>query len=348
MTLVSDCAELRGEVELHRRLAALYAAITSGQLSRNPLTGVVEAAARALDGEAGVLMVDDDHGRWHVSAAWNMPIPAARREWSRIADAAIAKHRLVATDGHQQRLGEDSLRRGAAATVLAIPLSADGAAGSCLLLSYDTPRCFAPAEVELVGQVAAGVRSALENALVFEQQQAIAATLQESLRHPLPHVPQLELGRVAQGAEQPAFVGGDFSDVIVLDDAHVSVLIGDVGGRGVSAAVLAETVRAAMSAFSLLDPSPAFVLSKANELLVRREGDAPFVTALSCLIDLGSGEVCCASAGHPAPVLLGESRCTYIEVPFGLPLGLQRGEYGGINVNLRTNEGLVFYTGWPQ
>ena len=67
---------------------------------------------------------------------------------------------------------------------------------------------------------------------------------------------------VMRAAHKAELVGGDFSDVFLLDEAHVAVLIGDVAGKGIRAAGLTETVRTAVRAFATIDASPAFVLQK--------------------------------------------------------------------------------------
>ena len=61
--------------------------------------------------------------------------------------------------------------------------------------------------------------------------------------------------------------------------SHVVVLIGDVAGKGVRAAGMTETVRSTVRAFAAIDPSPAFILGKTNELLLRYDPDEPHVTA---------------------------------------------------------------------
>ena len=73
---------------------------------------------------------------------------------------------------------------------------------------------------------------------------------------------------VAQAATGPELVGGDFSDVFVVDDTHVMALIGDVAGKGVRAAGHTETVRSVIRTLAVSDPSPASILGKTNELLL--------------------------------------------------------------------------------
>ena len=115
-------------------------------------------------------------------------------------------------------------------------------------------------------------------------------------------------------------MGGDFGDVFVLDDGQVVVLIGDVAGKGMEAAGLTETVRSTV-AFATIDASPAFVLGKTNELLLRHDPDGPHVTAFYCLLDPRTGHLAYASAGHPSPIHLGPHLCRPLAVRFGPPLG---------------------------
>jgi sigma-B regulation protein RsbU (phosphoserine phosphatase) len=175
-------------------------------------------------------------------------------------------------------------------------------------------------------------------------QKRIATTLQENFIHPLPTVAGLELGMVALAATQPEFVGGDFSDVFVADDSHVVALIGDVAGKGVRAAGHTETVRSTVRAFAAIDPSPAFILAKTNELLLRYDPDEPHVTAFCAVLDPHTGHVSYASAGHPAPVHLGAFSARLLDVAFGPPLGSFERSYTSAHAMLTLEDYLVFYT----
>jgi PAS domain S-box-containing protein len=186
--------------------------------------------------------------------------------------------------------------------------------------------------------------AALENARLYEQQRTIATTLQQSLIHPLPAVAGLELGLVARTANEPELVGGDFSDVFLLRDGRVAVLIGDVIGKGVRAAGLTETVRSAVRAVADFEASPAAILGRTNELLQRYEPEEPLVTALLLVLDRGAASVHLASAGHPPPVHLGRGFCRLLDVPFGLPLGAFRRDYSTGRLTLAADDCLVLYT----
>jgi serine phosphatase RsbU (regulator of sigma subunit) len=148
----------------------------------------------------------------------------------------------------------------------------------------------------------------------------------------------------AQTAFEPELVGGDFRDVFAIDDTHVVVLIGDVAGKGVRAAGMTETVRAKIRAFATIDPSPAFVLSRTNDLLLRFDPDEPHVTAFLAVIDPHTGHLSYASAGHPAPVHLSASSSRTLEVPFCPPLGSFECAHSGAHAVLALEDYLVFYT----
>jgi hypothetical protein len=344
MTLLSDCAELAGEVELHRRLAEVYRVLTAGPASGALLPEVVAAASEALDCERSGLLVRDERGRWHWRLATGFrSLDDRDQELVDSAESACLLGTPVARDECGRRLAVEGLVRGLPAGVVTLPLPQGDGTAACLVLFYATPHCYAPAEVDLAKQVAAGVGSYLANLRLLEAQRAIATTLQKDLLHPLPRIPGLELGRASRVAEQEALLGGDFSDVL-FDENHAGLLIGDVCGRGAEAAALTGTVRSALAALCLVDPDPAFVLTKTNELLLRRAGGERSVTVLLCTLDLDSGGLRCASAGHPAPLRVGPSRCEAIEVPFGLPLGLHRGIYASAQATLHPGEGLVLYT----
>ena len=186
-----------------------------------------------------------------------------------------------------------------------------------------------------------------ENASRFEEQRRIATALQENFIRPIPNVPGLEFGRVLETAREAELIGGDFSDVFFVDEAHVAVLIGDVAGKGIRAAGRTETVRTAVRAFAMIDPSPAFVLRKTNELLLsglEPPGESEFVTACLIVVDLRNGHVAYSSAGHPPLVHAGPFSCGRLETIHGVPLGSWPWDYVDGHVTLALGDYLVFYT----
>jgi PAS domain S-box-containing protein len=206
------------------------------------------------------------------------------------------------------------------------------------------PRSFSQTEVDFARQLGATVSLAVDNAHLYLEQQRIATTLQENFIHPLPAVAGLDLGMVAQPASAPELVGGDFSDVFVLDDSHVVALIGDVAGKGVRAAGHTETVRSTVRALAAVDRSPAFILGKTNELLLRFDPDEPLVTAFLAVLDTTTGHLIYASAGHLPPVHLSARPGRLLDVVFGTPLGSFECRYADSRAALTPGDYLVLYT----
>jgi serine phosphatase RsbU (regulator of sigma subunit) len=142
----------------------------------------------------------------------------------------------------------------------------------------------------------------------------------------------------------PELIGGDCYDVFELPGGLGVATIADGRGNGSEAAGRTETVRSATRAFASVDPSPAFILTKTNELLLQHGVDGELVTAFLLVLDVASGRVTCASAGHPVPVLIGPSSCELLTVPYGVPLGSFSQEMTEVDFWLTAGDCLVLYT----
>ena len=229
-------------------------------------------------------------------------------------------------------------------SVLAVPLLAREAVVGCLLFYGKNARVFGDSEIDFGRKLGATVSLALENARLYAAQQRIATTLQENFIHPPPEVAGLEFGIVSQTAYEPELIGGDFSEVFEVAGGRIAVLIGDVAGKGVKAAGLTETVRSMVRAFAAIEPSPAFILARTNEVLLRYDSAEPHVTAFLVVLDPQTGHALYASAGHPAPVHMSPSFCRPLEVAFGPPLLSFPSKYQEEHSRLSLEDYLLLYT----
>jgi phosphoserine phosphatase RsbU/P len=107
--------------------------------------------------------------------------------------------------------------------------------------------------------------------------------------------------------EPASSVAGDLYDFISLDHAGVGLLVADVAGHGVPAALIASMVKIAVSSQSRLADDPAAMLTALNETL-RREVRRAFVTATYLHFDVAQRSVAVSNAGHPAPLLLRDGK----------------------------------------
>jgi serine phosphatase RsbU (regulator of sigma subunit) len=108
---------------------------------------------------------------------------------------------------------------------------------------------------------------------------------------------------LARGQSQPAReVGGDFMDAFPLADGRLAVLVGDVSGKGIPAALHTLLARSGLKLGLLESGSPAQALQQANRLLCLDNPDAVFVSALVAVLDPERATLLWARAGHPAPL----------------------------------------------
>ena len=142
-----------------------------------------------------------------------------------------------------------------------------------------------------------------------------------------------------------AAVGGDLYDYLQVDDRHLGVLVADVTGHGIPAALIASMVKTAASAQTLVADQPSEVLSGINRHLCGQV-DGHYVTAVYVYIDFDTGHVSLSNAGHPPPILL--SRSTGQAGPVGdsgLLLGfIPDAEYSTTTLSLAAGDRLVLYT----
>ena len=192
------------------------------------------------------------------------------------------------------------------ADVLALPMAARGAPLGAFIMVRRAGRGFDDTDVALLGQFAQRAALALDSARIYEDHARVTRVLEESLRPPgLPVVPGVELATSFRAAAEHLEIGGDFYDVHGDDDSWL-VVLGDVCGKGVDAAVLNSRARQSIRTAARYDRSPGRILSTLNDVLYDDASDK-FVTVVCALLtprDDGSTLVQLAVAGHPAPLVV--------------------------------------------
>jgi serine phosphatase RsbU (regulator of sigma subunit)/anti-sigma regulatory factor (Ser/Thr protein kinase) len=203
---------------------------------------------------------------------------------------------------------------------------------------------------KLAGQAAPAVRVAQ---LVREQESEVRARerLEQELRVAqliqqqfLPkRVPELRGWQFAAYYHAAREVGGDFYDFIELPNGQVALVIGDVTGHGVPAALVMATTRSILRSDAPRLVSPAAVLARANALL---HGDIPpnmFVTCLYAVLEPATGKLRYANAGHDLPYVRGDRGVRDLRAT-GMPLGLMSDmSYEEKETVLEPGEGLLLH-----
>ena len=179
---------------------------------------------------------------------------------------------------------------------------------------------------------------------LYAEQRGIAETLQRALLpRSGPPVPGLDTAfRYVAGA-RGVDVGGDWYSVAPVDDARVAFVVGDVSGRGVSAAALMARLRFTLLAYLLEGHAPDVVLDMcARQIDIAEDGH--FATVLTGVADLPSGMVTVANAGHPAPLVVTGSQAVYAPTQVGPPLGTWPARYAATSFELARGAVLLAYT----
>jgi serine phosphatase RsbU (regulator of sigma subunit)/CheY-like chemotaxis protein len=205
---------------------------------------------------------------------------------------------------------------------------------------------FTESDEVVLTQLAQLAAVAIENAERFRQEHDIAQTLQRSLLpRELPTVPGLELAVRYQPGGAGTQVGGDWYDVIQLDDGRVALTVGDIMGRGARAAAVMGQLRTATRAYALQGLPPTVVMRSIDRLLPDVGGDA-MATAIFLVLDPVSRRLEVVSAGHPPPLLVEvDGTWRFIECDPHTPLGVLAGPtYSATALTVPPGALLLLYT----
>jgi PAS domain S-box-containing protein len=200
---------------------------------------------------------------------------------------------------------------------------ADGDLFGVLVATCAEPRQWTDEDRALLTAMARQCGVALERSRLHEDSRRVAERLQTGLLpRSLPRVPGLDVGAVYQpGGEATEQLGGDWYDVLPQDDGRISLVIGDVMGRGIDAAATMARLSTAVRAFASVDPDPASVLRRADRF-ARQEAPEEFVTLLYAVIDRAHGSVSVASAGHLPLIVVNAREVSVLHQADCPPVGL--------------------------
>ncbi|WP_374693756.1 PP2C family protein-serine/threonine phosphatase [Streptomyces sp. VNUA74] len=227
-----------------------------------------------------------------------------------------------------------------------LPLIASGRPIGSLLLAYARPHVFPPGERAALTSLAGLVGQALDRARLYDAKHHLSHRLQSALLpHTLPRIPRLSVAARYLPAASGVSVGGDFYDLIRLDDHTAAAAIGDVQGHNVDAAALMGQVRTAVHAHATAGAPPDDVLARTNRL-VNDLDPGLFTSCAYVHLDLATHRACVALAGHPPPLVRhADGRMEVLRVPPGLLLGIEPdARYASLEFRLPPGSVLALYT----
>ncbi|MER5676100.1 MULTISPECIES: SpoIIE family protein phosphatase [Streptomyces] len=230
-----------------------------------------------------------------------------------------------------------------------LPLIAQARSLGGLALFYRERTAFSADERILCLGLAAIVAQSLQRAILFDEEREFATGLQSAM---LPRrIQEIEGGEIAvryHSAWSGREVGGDWYDVVTLPRGRIGVAVGDVQGHDTHAAAIMGQLRIVLRAYAAEGHPPATVLARASRFLAELDTDR-FATSTYAQVDLATGEVRVARAGHFGPLIRHtDGRVGVPQVRGGLPLGISSDfgdeEYPETRLDLVPGETLVLYT----
>jgi len=222
------------------------------------------------------------------------------------------------------------------------------------VMDAQSPRIdgFSAEQLQLLTAFADGIASAIENARLFRaeriqkerilREQDEAGMIQSAL---LPSFdPSLPGYTVEGNCHQVRAVGGDWYDYVPLDPHRVGIVLGDVCGKGMAAALLMSATRSIVRRNVTAGVSPSVVLQRVNTSLRLDFPPGRFVTLIYAVLDAERHVVTFANAGHLPPIVRRAGHCSCVNADSGLPLGIFDCDFSESQIEMECGSSVLLYT----
>ena len=293
-------------------------------------------------------------GTFKISAAHRTSqYELAAYNFEQIRDRVQKRERVIVNN--QDEFAGMDLANFPAKSLIAVPLTAHDEFIGVLYAAHDMPFAFDEEEISTVTAFADTAAVAIQNSLLFTK-----SIENERLQHELriAHEMQMKLLPPSMPVSEtfetdflafPAFeVGGDYVDYSILDNRNYAFVVGDVSGKGTSAAFYMAFMKGVFQSLSASAKSPSEFMMAANEAVSNTLQKNFFITMVYAMLDSESGEVSIVRAGHTPAVHITGKECRSIK-PAGVALGLEPSKEFGkhleeTSIRLVPGDALVLYT----
>jgi putative methionine-R-sulfoxide reductase with GAF domain len=322
----SGTAVRTGSEEQLRRISAVTDSALADLDVEHLLIELLDRARDVLGVDAATVLLLDHHAQELVATATRgledevrqgVRLPLGRGFAGRVARERrpVSIRNLTRKDVVSPALIDRGIR-----SVLGVPMIAGGEIVGVLHVGTYTPRRFTDEDTNLLQIVADRAGLATQSRQAGVDRAAARAVQRSLLPTRLPEVPGVEMAaRYVAGHE--AGMGGDWYDVFVLPTGSLGIVIGDVTGHGLRAAVVMGRLRSALRAYALETEEPGEVLNRLDRKVQHFEAGM-MATAAYAIIPPQRDRARISLAGHLPPVLAEAGRVTrFLEMPVDLPLG---------------------------
>ncbi|MBQ4474545.1 MAG: SpoIIE family protein phosphatase [Lachnospiraceae bacterium] len=193
-------------------------------------------------------------------------------------------------------------------------------------------------------------QEALEHERITSEMQMAKAIQESMLPHQFPPFPDRTEFEIYASMTPARDVGGDFYDFFLIDDDHLCMVIADVSGKGVPAALFMMISKVILQSCAMLGRSAAEILTKTNEGICSDNSTEMFVTVWLGILEISTGKITAANAGHEYPALMQTGRFELLKDKHGLVIGGMEGiRYKEYEIQLKPGDKVFVYTdGVPE
>ena len=250
-----------------------------------------------------------------------------------IRDSVVKDRKAIVVDDIERdpRFVQLKKHRGMAGSLVVVPLVSHTGLAGILYAAKKESFGFVRDDVDAISAFADQATVAIENSRLIREslekerlyrEMLVAQEMQKRLlpQH-VPVAPTIDLDAIST----PAFeVGGDYYDFMELGDGRIGIVVGDVSGKGVSAAFYMSEMKGIFQALGRICSSPKEFMVRANEALAGSIDKHSFVSLIYAILDPISGRLTVARAGHCPMLHVSGENVAYVR-PNGLGMGLSRG-----------------------
>jgi len=346
--LYTDAREHRKEIE--RSFSRIGAALSSSLQVEEALEQISELAVDMLHADCSIVISLDKRGDIAQVAARKGGCHEAHRPVDltlKVGKEAIEQATSVLYNDLESMgwvecdyTHDDCLR----AVVVAPMIYENEALGVVAIYSHSKD-AFDEGDMNLLEAFALHAAVAMHNAISYERESHIADVLQRSILNPAKITTgKVDIAHVYEPAMDEALVGGDFYDVIDLPGGRIAVIIGDVSGKGLAAAVHTAMAKYALRAYIAEGHSPAEALRLLDKAVSEHTGTETFITIFVGMFDQQTGELVYANAGHEPPFYCSRGAYSALDstgpaVGLGIDIGYTEGR-----LTLEPGSILLLYT----
>jgi sigma-B regulation protein RsbU (phosphoserine phosphatase) len=183
--------------------------------------------------------------------------------------------------------------------------------------------------------------------VAIQQDLVVARNIQQSiLPKVFPPFPERNDFDIYAGMTPAKEVGGDFYDFFLIDKERLGLVIGDVSGKGIPAAIFMAVSRTLLKATAMKGLPPSECLAYVNDLLCLESTAAMFVTIFYGIFNTTTGEIEYSNGGHNPPYIMkADGKVQPLEMAGGIALGVMEGMSYDVNrIELQPGDGIFLYT----